>query len=398
MATGTVEELLKSLRGASPDAVRAALPALANSNVVVPVLRFQNLNDPQGTRRIQVVQRQNGDRREVSVFSSEDSLLAWAKDELYQCFSVAAGDLALTLPTPTWLVLESGTPSELVLSPEFVQILAWGEPAAAPKQEKAKEERARGDVRRPDQRRGESRSNAQSKHDPAQNAQAKTAAPKQESSKQGNARAEAGRNEAERNRARADRPRAQTEVVTRPALQAPIEDASAPSVSVAENVPEAVESRDPPPAVDPEQQLETLRKELQTLFEDFPGVAEAYLVVAPSTPATYLLGILASELSPEVRFTLIDEIAQRSQRYFGEAGAIEVYDDLRLKNSRSWELFQTFVPFFLRGETRSVQDPSLRSQVAAELLENGQPGSARKLFWGIKAPGSSVPRGRDRGE
>ncbi len=321
MAAGSLDELLESLRGASASEIRRALPALANFNVVVPVIRFKNLNDPQGTRRIQVVHRQNDDRREVAVFSSEDLLLAWAKDDVYQCFSVAAGDLALTLPSESWLVFDAGTANELILEPELVQVLAWGEETSAAEPPPPRKEQV-----------------------PA--AQPQTAA-------------------------------------------TPARDGTA-TISIADVVPEAAASARTEPEVDPEKLEEQLRQDLEDLFKHLGMIDEAYLVKAPGLPTTYLLGVLAAELRPEARFALIEEIAQRSQKYFGEAGAIEVYDDLRLSSSKSWELFQTYIPFFVRDDRATgTESESLAQQVEEEHIPDASPGlstGGKRVLWGLRPP------------
>ena len=239
MVGDSLEQLLSLLSNSSAQQIRSALAELANRNVVVPVIRFKNLNDPKGTRRIQVVQDVVDGQRQVHVFSTEELLLSWAGESLYQCFSVAAGDLALTLPEDTQLIFDSNTSHRLVINPELVKVLAWGEVQDSP-----------------------------------------------------------------------------------------------PSVS-----DEAVVA----------QTSVTLDSAISKILSRYDSIKEGYLVdetVAES--GRLILGLLSFEMPPEARFALIEEIATLSKSIYGEAGAIEVYDDLANKSTRTWDMFQSFSPFYVR--------------------------------------------------
>jgi len=63
---------------------------------------------------------------------------------------------------------------------------------------------------------------------------------------------------------------------------------------------------------------------------------------------------------------LIDQIAEVSRKYYGSAGAIEVYDDLNLKTSSSWELFKTLAPFYTRE--KSLLAAPVKSELRSNLV------------------------------
>ena len=63
-----------------------------------------------------------------------------------------------------------------------------------------------------------------------------------------------------------------------------------------------------------------------------------------------MLGIILESMHSEERFLMIEGIAEIARKHFGEAGAIEVFDDLAEKNSSSWDLFSAERPFYFRDE------------------------------------------------
>ncbi len=97
-------------------------------------------------------------------------------------------------------------------------------------------------------------------------------------------------------------------------------------------------------------------------------VEQAYFEETRDNATHVILGLFAKQLSPEIRFTIIDEIADISKRYYGKAGAIEVYDDLHIRASSSWELFKHLKPFYLRDAeaTRTEPEKELRNQIISE--------------------------------
>ena len=95
--------------------------------------------------------------------------------------------------------------------------------------------------------------------------------------------------------------------------------------------------------------------DLASVLERTPEVEEGYFEPSVGGTAQAALGLLTKRLSAERRFLLIDEIAEISRRFYGSAGAIEVYDDLHLGTSSSWELFKALAPFY----TRETQEPAL---------------------------------------
>ena len=77
----------------------------------------------------------------------------------------------------------------------------------------------------------------------------------------------------------------------------------------------------------------------------------------------------------------MSEIAELSRDLLGAAGALEVYDDLNVSNSNSWDLFSTLVPFYDNptalnsspGVTAVVQERSDLPPSAAEPQSNPRP-------------------------
>ena len=86
---------------------------------------------------------------------------------------------------------------------------------------------------------------------------------------------------------------------------------------------------------------------LRELLADYPEVLEGYFVEANQEQAQGMLGILTRDLRVETRFVLIDKVAEISRSCLGAAGAIEVFDDLNLTTSSSWELFNAKNPFYV---------------------------------------------------
>ena len=126
-----------------------------------------------------------------------------------------------------------------------------------------------------------------------------------------------------------------------------------------------------------EASAEDLNTQLRTLLKEHATVSEAYLapVAAQANPqmAELLLGLLYHRVLPEDRFNLLSAIAQISSDHFGSAGAIEVYDDLHLKHSNSWELFQALTPFYILGEeNRAESSPPLNAQVEKITAKNSE--------------------------
>ena len=93
--------------------------------------------------------------------------------------------------------------------------------------------------------------------------------------------------------------------------------------------------------------LENLNERICSICATFPEVEEAYLQCDPiGETCQCVVGLLTSGLDAERRFLLIDKIAELSRELLGSAGALEVYDDLDVKTSRSWELFNALSPIY----------------------------------------------------
>ena len=91
-----------------------------------------------------------------------------------------------------------------------------------------------------------------------------------------------------------------------------------------------------------------LRRELATLLLRYTEVEEAYCFVDVARDSEGGGGLLSPNLGASRRFSLVGEIAEVSRQHFGIAGALEVFDDLHVKSSRSWELFSSLAPFYSR--------------------------------------------------
>ncbi len=90
--------------------------------------------------------------------------------------------------------------------------------------------------------------------------------------------------------------------------------------------------------------------ELKQLFLEFPEVIEAYFVELEDDYGRSVLGLLLDRIEAERRFMLVHRIAGISQRHYKFASAVEVYDDLCLKSSSSWDLFSTIAPCYVRSD------------------------------------------------
>ncbi|MCB0360556.1 MAG: hypothetical protein KDD44_12995, partial [Bdellovibrionales bacterium] len=130
---------------------------------------------------------------------------------------------------------------------------------------------------------------------------------------------------------------------------------------------------------------------MRSLVRGFPEIAEAYYLNAEHEHAEGVLGLLTYGMSSERRFQLIADVAELSRNVFGEAGAIEVYDDLHEPQSGSWELFQMLVPFYSAsdnfdstvGVDQAAQPRARQSQERLEAPkdENADERRGRKGTW-----------------
>ncbi|MFN8389095.1 MAG: SseB family protein [Bdellovibrionota bacterium] len=316
------------------------LREFANQLVFVPVVRITSGNDKQGTRKVQIVSDTVGDRKEISIFSAQDLFEPWAEERGYQCFTLPAGDLALTAPKGAAIRIDPGTEHEVLLEPREVEFLAFPEQAPVPvTEEKTPLNPYAADLST------EARK-AYSK--PTElNIPMQTTPPVAPASE-----------------APAVEEKVQPDTLDDYPVEAePFED------ELQENEPEKPKqagkpSSDPLPTYEPrtavaaEEALGRAVEELSELLERFPSVEEAYLADTELQHPGCVLGVLTSRLGSEERFGLIEGVANISRAVFGEAGAIEVYDDLNSQSSRSWDLFNTLAPFY--SKSASFQgDPGL---------------------------------------
>jgi len=204
-------------------------------------------------KKVKMVTEVRGSEKIVSTFTEEDRFFQWAGDRPYQCFSVAAGDLAITLPRGTSLALDPGSEHEQLFSPEEVQYLA----------------------------------------DPV---------------------------------------------------------AESEPIAVTGDFQEHFDIGEPEAVTQYAEELSeteklSMRDELKEVLTRYLSVDEGYFV---DLSGQAVLGVLGEEMPSEERFELIENVAEVSRKYFGEAGAIEVYDDLHSAVSNSWEMFSAQAPFFTR--------------------------------------------------
>lgn len=105
------------------EVLRTVLRLLAGRTIFAPVSVMIDVQDAKGTSRVKVVTLQEGTRRTVPIFTSEEFLREWAKGE-YESLPLSGGDLALTLPASTWVIVDPGQIHSLQLSPNEVEELA----------------------------------------------------------------------------------------------------------------------------------------------------------------------------------------------------------------------------------------------------------------------------------
>lgn len=112
---------------------------------------------------------------------------------------------------------------------------------------------------------------------------------------------------------------------------------------------------------------EEIKQSLKEALEKYNQIVEAYYIHNDS--GTTALGLVSENLTLENRFNLIEEVANISREFFGEAGLIEVFDDLASYSSSSWELFKTITPFYEKQKVNKSSVP-LSSQMEWSNLRN----------------------------
>ena len=260
-------ELSKSILAGDDRARRTLLKELAPSLVIIPVVHTQSLKDKSGTQKIKIQEIFDNEQRYIPMFVNEEYYFQWTTGE-QQMISLVAGDVALTLPPETGIVLNPGSAVEIVLSTADAKNLSEIELIADEAVEPPK------------------------KSDPVDAWAA-----------------------------------VKSNGITKPAPQPP-----------------------PQNAIDEGRWVPGVELQLREILADFPAVSEAYLVYTNHPERAAVLGILTDDrLNSDSRFGIVEQIAMAAKKHFGAAGAIEVYDDLYQRNTRSWELFRSIKPLYSRS-------------------------------------------------
>ena len=93
-----------------------------------------------------------------------------------------------------------------------------------------------------------------------------------------------------------------------------------------------------------------LIKDIVEVCESTSQIKEAYFLYrSKDLLSPVVVGVLCVGLHSEMRYHLIDKFAEISQNYFDSPSAIDVFDDLDVRNSRSWDLFKTLLPVYTQG-------------------------------------------------
>lgn len=276
-----VERCLKQIASGKRELVPNLLRLLCDEIVYTPVVMFENLGDALGTNRIRVASFVEEGRKIVPVFTAEEFFLEWS-DGKYQCFSVTGGDLALTLPKSSWIVINPGRSASVELNPEEIVQLSQAEPLST-------------DSSSQDVQEQEQSTNEQS-------------------------------------------------------LEVPTRELAFDADEFRRHDLPEFEQEETPEVSLPEADLDGLCSGLSQLLSRYSEVDEAYFHEARDGGGRAAVGLLLKHVAAERRFMLIDGIAELSRRYYGSAGAIEVFDDLYVTSSKSWELFSALTPFYVKGD------------------------------------------------
>ncbi len=293
-----VEQYLDRVAQGETSLRSVLLSHLADTVVYLPAIILENVGDKRGTSKIKVVTFTSRGNKIVPAFTSEDYFFEWS-GERYQIFSAVGGDLALALPKDVWLVLNPGLMHSLEISPQEIVALSEQEPAALS----------------------------------TQSVQSLTS--DNESAYTGDDKY-----------LEQDYDALSTIAGPAPHIIAPEED-GAPTIEerVSSNTSSA------PPV-----EVEQLTAELSRVFASFSEIEEAYFQELPDDFGQVVLGLLSTNLDVERRFVLIDGIADVSRKYYGAAGVIEVYDDLNVTTSNSWDLFNAIAPFYVKNSFAEQTD------------------------------------------
>lgn len=259
-------DLSKAVIGGDDRARRSLLRELASSLVIIPVVQTQSLKDKSGTQKIRIEEIFRNDQRFIPMFANEELFFGWTTGE-HQMLSLVAGDVALTLPPGTGVILNAGSEYQVVLSAAEAKYLS--EIEITPDEDEV----------------------------PNSNGQ--------------------------------------------------VQSHSSPETTYSKVSPS---SQPLPPKLDDNRWIPGVELQLREILADFPAVSEAYLVYTNHPERAAVLGLLTDDrLNSDSRFGIVEQIAMAAKKHFGAAGAIEVYDDLYQRNTRSWELFRSIKPLYSRS-------------------------------------------------
>lgn len=111
---------------------------------------------------------------------------------------------------------------------------------------------------------------------------------------------------------------------------------------------------------------------LGTILPYYPDISEAYYFPSVSEECEGVLGIMAGNLEPEVRYNLISDVAEIARDIYGEAGAIYVYDDLHIPGACSQRLFEGLSPFYIKDRVQITHSATPRKNTLANLLKRNE--------------------------
>ena len=299
-----IDECLESVRSGKGGSTSRLLQLLCDEFVFTPVKTVQKLGDEQGTNKVTVASFKRKERNIVPVFTSEEHFFNWSSGK-YQCFSLAAADLALTLPNDAWVMINPGHPSSCQLSPSDLKRLSQIDPSVMQTQTSF---------------------------------------------------AAVGREEEAGDPSESDTVSASREEIFR-------------NVS---NENSSLVSRDSGELV------AEVTSELRQVLVNFAEVQEAYYQEVDSDHTHAVIGLLSNRVTAEKRFHLIDDIAEISRKYYGVAGAIEVYDDLDNTTSASWDLFKAIAPFYTQEQAAALRESS-EGELAAEISVSSESDKSENL-------------------
>lgn len=283
-----IEEYLEKVFNGQSDLVLDLLPYLAEHMLYTPVLMFSQVKDQKDITKIKVPTIIRDDRSLIPTFTSEEYLLKWSEDK-NQCFSVLGGDLALSLPKDTGLLINPGQANSLELSPGQVLILAQVEATTFAINKIINPRLHQGTI-----------SEIECLTD-LEGATSESVF------------------------------RQPTVVFNAEKFRKQLDEASSNSLAELYDV-------------------EGLIAALHQVCSTYSEIEEAIFQESPNIHASALVCLRANHLTPERRFVFVEQIAEISRWYLGTAGAIEIYDNVSDILSESDDVFSSFKPFYVKSK------------------------------------------------